>query len=195
MMMMMLLLVLLLLMMMIMMVDDDDDDEEEEEPDGMTSRSQARPAIQVPAQTRGGCPIAALCSKATFRAAVTRLLQCLRLQSPRHERFSAPCRATAFFSHTRLHSTDAPSNRPRFGPEIAPALLRTCRLFFRDEGALATVSCTCCQQLSEIKAHTRRNTDPTFATPGPTILLKTRGFAPGNGFIMFYPRLDEPIRG
>ena len=88
---------------MMMMMMDDDDDEEEEEPDGMTSRSQARPAIQVPAQTRGGCPIAALCSKATFRAAVTRLLQCLRLQSPRHERFSAPCRATAF-SHTRLHS-------------------------------------------------------------------------------------------
>ena len=129
-MMMMLLLVLLLLIMMMIMMVDDDDEEEEEEPDGMTSRSQARPAIQGPAQTRGGCPIAALCSKATFRAAVTRLLQCLRLQSPRHERFSAPCRATAFFSHTRLHSTDAPSNRPRFGPEIAPALLRTCRLFF-----------------------------------------------------------------
>ena len=42
--------------------------------------------------------------------------------------------------------------------------------FWRANRALATVLCTFCRQLCWIEPRTRRNRDPTFATPGATII-------------------------
>ena len=43
-------------------------------------------------------------------------------------------------------------------------------------GSITAVSCASCRQFSQIEA--RRNTDPTFATLGATIPVKTQFFAP-----------------
>ena len=48
--------------------------------------------------------------------------------------------------------------------------------------ALATVLFTLCQQLSQIEARSRGNTDPTLVTPGATLPKKTQGFAPESVF-------------
>ena len=67
-----------------------------------------------------------------------------------------------------------------------------CHVFFSAvwsvNRALARVLCTFCRQLSQIEARTHGNTDPTSATPGATMLIKTQGFPPE----IFHPWFDTP---